>query len=123
MEPTYEDALNILNRAKERNLLTALLLQLRKDYHRINLTFPLAEAEVSQLTSAGIFQRLRENLYYLLMEHFDAYLNLMYTVDVPEREFKHIEPTDAVEVAGQVCYLVLRREWEKIELRTRYDQK
>jgi len=123
MEPTYEDALNILNNAKERNLLTALLLQLRKDYHRINLTFPLAEAEVSELTSAGIIQRLRENLYYLLMEHFDAYLNLMYTVDVPEREFEHIEPTDAVEVAGQVCYLVLRREWEKVELRTRYDQK
>lgn len=123
MEPTYEDALNILNNAKERNLLTALLFQLRKDYHRINLTFPLAEAEVSELTSAGIIQRLRENLYYLLMEHFDAYLNLMYTVDVPEREFEHIEPTDAVEVAGQVCYLVLRREWEKVELRTRYDQK
>jgi len=123
MEPTYEDALNILNNAKERNLLTALLFQLRKDYQRINLTFPLAEAEVSQFTSAGIIQRLRENLYYLLMERFDAYLNLMYTVDVPEREFEHIEPTDAVEVAGQVCYLVLRREWEKVELRTRYDQK
>ena len=53
------------------------------------------------------------------MERFDQYLNLMYAIDVPEREFKGINVTDAVEVATQVTFLLLRREWKKIEFRTR----
>ena len=53
------------------------------------------------------------------MERFDLYLNLMYAADVPEREFKGVQVTDAVDVATQVTFLLLKREWKKIEFRTR----
>ena len=54
------------------------------------------------------------------MEHFAEYLNLLYIVDVPEREFQYIEVTDAVEVADQVTFLILKREYQKVWYRNKY---
>jgi hypothetical protein len=45
----------------------------------------------------------------------------MYAVDVPEREFRTLQVTDAVEVAGQVVLVLLRREWQKVWSRATYD--
>ncbi len=123
MDPTHEDALNIINRAESNGLLKALLRQLRKDYDRANIPFPIPESDRLDIPPLEIVQSLQENLYYLLMEHFDAYLNLMYAADVSEREFEKIQPTDAVEVAGEVACVLLKRELKKVELRSRYDQK
>jgi hypothetical protein len=51
------------------------------------------------------------------MERFADYLNVLYVVDVPEQAFKQIELTDVVEVAREVCLLILEREWQKIQLK------
>jgi hypothetical protein len=123
MDPTHEDALDIIGRAESKGLLKPLLHQLRKDYDRANVSFPIPESGQSDIPPAQVVRSLHESLYYLLMERFDAYLNLMYAADVPEQEFKNIRPTDAVEVAGEVTYVLLKRELKKVELRSRYDQK
>ena len=122
MDPTQE-ALNILADAESKGFLNGLLQQLRKDYERANLPFPLRETDWSDILPPEIIPSLQENIYYLLMEQFDAYLNLMYAADVPEREFEKIHPTDAVEVAGEVVCILLKRELKKVELRSRYGQK
>lgn len=120
MDSTYEDALTLIKWAESKGFLQALLLQLQKDFERANIPFPLQGPEDGSIPHAEIPQRLRESIYYLLMEDFDGYLNLMYAADVREEEFRHIRPTDAVEVAGQVALLLLEREWLKIKLRSRY---
>jgi hypothetical protein len=122
MDPTNEDALAILTSAESKGFLQALLRQLQKDYERANIAFPLQGFADAPVPHAEILQRLRESLYYLLMEDFDGYLNLMYAADVREKDFRHIHPTDAVDVAGQVTQLLLEREWLKIRLRFRYDK-
>ena len=122
MDPT-EQALDIIARAESRGFLKALLLQLRKDYERANIPFPIEESGRIDILPSDMVQSLQENLYYLLMEQFDAYLNLMYAADVPEWDFKSIQPTDAVEVAAEVACILLKRELKKVELRSRYDQK
>lgn len=123
MDPTHEDALEIISRAESKGFLKALLRQLRKDYDRANVPFPIPGPDRSDIPPSEIVRSLQENLYYLLMEHFDAYLNLMYAADVSEREFENIQPKDAVEAAGEIACVLLKRELNKVELRSRYDQK
>jgi hypothetical protein len=93
------------------------MLQLQKDYGRAGLDFPISESQLLTGEVPIIFTNLKEDIYVLLMEHFDQYLNLMYAVDIPEREFQRVDPADAVEAAHQLSGLILKREWQKIQWR------
>ena len=119
MKPIFTDAYDLLEYARESGRLDLLYSQLKKDFERANVSFPSQIFEAAEPDSRELFQALRESLYVLLMENFDQYLNLMYAVDVPEREFKSVQGADAVEVATQVTFILLKREWKKIEYRTR----
>lgn len=119
MKSNFTDALELLDYARKSGRLPLLLSQLKKDYERANVPFPLYPLQTGDPNSGELLQSLRESLYVLLMERFDQYLNLMYAADVPEREFKAVRVTDAVEVASQVTFILLKREWKKIEFRSR----
>lgn len=110
----------ILEKAWKSGLLPGLLEQMQKDYNRAGSEFPIQDNHISDANLSKIYSGLKENLYLLLMERFDDYLNLMYAVDVPENAFRGIEPRDAVEAADQLSSLVLKREWQKIQLRQRF---
>lgn len=109
--------MQVLLRAQTSGLLSGLLLQLQKDYRRAGLDYPIPERQVQEEDLAGIFAALKEDVYLLLMEHFEHYLNLMYAMDIPEREFREIQATDTVEVAHEVSSVILKREWQKIQWR------
>lgn len=119
MDANFNDMYGLLEFARNSGKLNLLLSQLQKDYERANVSFPLQTTSAVELDSGEILQALRESLYVLLMEHFDQYLNLMYAADVPERVFKSVKGSDAVEVAAQVTNILLKREWKKIEFRSR----
>jgi len=112
--------LQVLHKARSSGLLHSLMLQLQKDYGRAGLDFPILEKYLRTEDVAEIFASLKEGVYLLLMEHFDQYLNLMYAVDLPEREFQGIDPGDAVEAADQLSGMILKREWQKIQWRRNY---
>lgn len=118
----FEDAEALLAYAGELGLRHALLAQVRKDFERASVPLPIAGATPeAEATDRQWVRGLQESLYRLLMENFDGYLNLMYAADVPEREFRGLQVTDAVDVAGQVVLLLLRREWQKVWIRATYD--
>ena len=119
METNFTNAPELLAHALESGRLPLLLSQLQKDYERANIAFPLKGTDPAGLGPGEILQGLQESLYVLLMERFDGYLNLMYAADVPERDFKSVRPTDVVEVAAQVAFLLLKREWQKVAYRSR----
>ena len=119
MKTNFSDAFDLLDYARKSGRLPLLLSQLKKDYERANVPFPLRQLKAGDPKTGEILQSLRESLYLLLMERFDQYLNLMYAADVPEREFRAVQLTDAVEVASQVTFILLKREWKKIEYRSR----
>lgn len=114
------EGLRVLHQARNSGLLHSLMLQLQKDYGRAGLDFPIPEKYLLSEDVPEIFSTLKEGIYMLLMEHFDQYLNLMYTVDLPERDFQGIDPGDAVEAADQISGLILKREWQKIRWRRGY---
>ena len=118
----FNTAEALLAYAGELGLRETLLAQVRKDFQRASVPFPrVGLAREGEATDQQWVRSLQESLYRLLMENFDGYLNLMYAADVPEREFRTLQVTDAVEVAGQVVLLLLRREWQKVWSRANYD--
>jgi hypothetical protein len=103
----------ILEEAVRRGLYKPLVAQLQKDFDRANVSVQFSY----KLPASELFSTLHEKIYQLLMERFADYLNVLYLVDVPEQAFKQIELTDVVEVAREVCLLILEREWQKIQLK------
>jgi hypothetical protein len=64
--------------------------------------------------------QLHEKIYRLIQYKFAEYLNLLYIIDVPENEIKQLDGSDIVELAGQVSFLILKREWQKVWFRNNY---
>ena len=114
--PQFENSLSLLQGASAKTLYKALVNQLSKDFARANIPGSFRE----EIPPEELLSALKEKLYVLLLENFADYLNLMYIIDVPERAFKDLELTDAVEVAEQLTFLVLRREWQKVWLKAHY---
>lgn len=109
-------AIQILEDAVRENRYKKLLLQLNKDFEMANVSMEALTA----LIPMEVVTRLREKIYRLVLEDFTAYLNLLYIIDVPEKAFKDLELTDAVEVADQVGCLILKRELQKVRLKDKY---
>jgi hypothetical protein len=90
--------------------------QLGKDFVLANIPFEIAQ----DIVPNDLKIILHEKIYFLIMEKFSDYLNLLYIVDVPEKAIREIAVTDVVEVAEQVSFLILQRELQKVWLKTRY---
>jgi len=112
----FLDSATILQQATGQRLYDALLLQLQKDFGLANCYIDLEKSTPPE----QLQKELHERVYILLMEKFTEYLNLLYVIDVPEKAFKNIKVTDAVEVAEQVAFLILKREFQKVSLKAKY---
>ncbi|MEX0273204.1 MAG: hypothetical protein AB3N16_02390 [Flavobacteriaceae bacterium] len=110
--------MNLLQEAQKENLLGPLVVQLQKDFTRANISIRLPDDW--ETNPDGLQQMVLEKVYVLLLEDFDGYLNLMYAIDVPERDFKKITPTDIVAVAGQMSDLIIARELQKVRFKKNY---
>ena len=48
------------------------------------------------------------------------YLNLLYIVDVSEKQVKALDGNDTLKLAEDVSFLILRREWQKVWYKSKY---
>lgn len=111
------DSLTLLRNAQDELLYNKLVAQLKKDFALANIDIDISAVHIECKTLKGV---LLEKIYYLILQKFTDYLNLLYIVDVPEKVFKEIKVTDALEVAEQVTFLILKRELQKVWLRAKY---
>ncbi len=116
MLPDFPDSTTLFQTAEKQRLYQKLITQLQKDFALANIDIDL----FSDIESNALKTLLHEKIYYLILEKFTEYLNLLYVIDVPEKAFKEIHMTDAVEVAEQVAFLVLKRELQKVWLKAKY---
>ncbi|RKN79445.1 hypothetical protein D7Z94_14140 [Ulvibacterium marinum] len=116
MVMNFPNSTELLQSAENQGLYTKLVSQLEKDFGLANIPVDFSlDVEPTDLQAT-----LHEKVYFLILEKFTDYLNLLYIVDVPERAFKEIQVTDAVEVAEQVSLLILKRELQKVWLKAKY---
>lgn len=112
--PSNIDAL--INQAEEEHLYFKLIEQTNKD-------FALANEPVDIPLDIFPFQfkdLVHEKVLKLIQNKFAEYLNLLYIIDVSESEIKKLDGSDLVQLAEQVTFLILKREWQKVWFRNKY---
>lgn len=106
----------LLAEASADNLYLQLVEQLNKDFNLANeaVDFP------KSTTPEELKIQLHEKIYRLIQYKFAEYLNLLYIIDVAEDEVKKLDGSDLVQLAEQISFLVLKREWQKVWFRNKY---
>ena len=106
----------LLVEATNENLYFKLIEQINKDFNLANESIDLAQ----DIKPEELKAELHEKIYRLIQYKFAEYLNLLYIVDVPEDQIKKLDGSDIAELAKQVAFLILKREWMKVWFRNKY---
>lgn len=106
----------LLSEAQKESLYVKLIEQINKDFTLANesLDYPVSTSPID------LKIKLHEKIYHLIQHKFAEYLNLLYIIDVSEEQIKKLDGSDIAELAEQVSFLVLKREWQKVWFRNRY---
>ncbi len=106
----------LLFEAESGNLYLKLIEQINKDFNLANegLDFPLS-TKPEELKI-----QLHEKIYRLIQYKYAEFLNLLYIIDVPEKDIKQLNGSDIVNLANEISFLILKREWQKVWFRNNY---
>lgn len=106
----------LLSEAQKEALYSKLIDQINKDFTFANesIDFP------ASISPIELKIKLHEKVYNLIQHKFAEYLNLLYIIDVSEDQVKKLDGSDLIELAEQVSFLILKREWQKVWFRNRY---
>ena len=107
---------DLIASAQKNSLYQKLIRQLNKDLLYANIDLDFHE----DILPTSLKLMLHETVYNLIQEKFTDYLNLLYIVDVPEQEVRNLDDNDAVKLAEDVSFLILKREWQKVWYRNNY---
>lgn len=106
---------NLLAEAENENLYIKLIEQLNKDFNLANEAIDIPE----HTSAESLKSILHEKVYRLIQNKFTEYLNLLYIIDVSESEIKKLDGSDISILSGQVAFLILKREWQKVWFRNK----
>lgn len=74
----------------------------------------------SEVLPTSLKLLLHDEVYRLIQHKFMDYLNLLYIVDVSEEKIKQLDGNDTIELAENVTFLILKREWQKVYYRKKF---
>ena len=106
----------LIEEANQLDLYKKLILQLNKDFLLANIDLDFHE----DILPSSLKLLLHEMVYKLIQEKFTEYLNLLYIIDVPEKQIKSLNGDDIQELSGAVSFLILKREWQKVWYRNNF---
>ena len=109
----FED---LIEEANQLDLYKKLVLQLNKDFLLANINLDFHE----DVLPSSLKFLLHETVYKLIQEKFTDYLNLLYIIDVPEKQVKALDGEDTLKLSEDVSFLILKREWQKVWFRNKY---
>ena len=110
---SFED---LIEEANQLDLYKKLVLQLNKDFLLANINLDFHE----DVLPSSLKFLLHETVYKLIQEKFTDYLNLLYIIDVPEKQVKALDGEDTLKLSEDVSFLILKREWQKVWFRNKY---
>lgn len=91
--------------------------QVQKDFESCGLEFQIANQEV--LPYEGLLASVKEQVDALIQRHSGAFQNLLYRVDIPERNFIQLQQTSN-DFLHDLSRLILEREFMKVVTRKMY---
>lgn len=111
-----ENSLELLKTVKTENMLLKLIEQLNKDFQLSGIS------KVFDINNSfeKVNEELIETLIHLLQFKYDDYLNLMYRIDISEKELATITNNTIVDTVNHITFLILKREFKKVWLKQNY---
>ena len=106
----------LLTEATKESLYFDLIAQINKDFNLANEAIDLLQS----ISPEELKLQLHDKIYRMIQYKFAEYLNLLYIIDVSEDEIKKMDGSDIVQLAEQVLFLILKREWQKVWFRNKY---
>ncbi|AEW86731.1 hypothetical protein B0A78_01865 [Flavobacterium columnare NBRC 100251 = ATCC 23463] len=106
----------ILSEAQKKELYHKLIEQLLKDFLLANEDLNIPHS----ISPIELKIQVHKKIHQLIHNKFNVYLNLLYIIDVNEDEIKKLDGFNSVELAEQVSYLILKREWQKVWYKNLY---
>lgn len=106
----------LIEEANTLELYKKLISQLNKDFLLSNIDLDFHE----EILPSSLKLILHETVYKLIQEKFTEYLNLLYIIDVSEKQVKSLSGEDTVKLAEEVSFLILKREWQKVWYKNKY---
>ncbi|WP_047418885.1 hypothetical protein [Cellulophaga sp. Hel_I_12] len=112
----FVDSKGLLQASVDEDLYKNLIAQITKDFGlaAIAIELPL------QVSPKNLKTILHQNIYRLMIDRFADYLNVLYIIDVSEKSVKEIQSIDPIEIADQVSFLILKREYQKVWFKKKY---
>ena len=110
-----QNATELLDLVKGENLYTHLIQQLNKDFLLTNLS---TKFELN-CTPANLKKSLHDVLLHLITNQYDDYLNLMYRIDIGEKELLKIKGEQIATIIEQITFVILKREYQKVWFKNR----
>ena len=107
---------SLIEEANQLDLYRKLILQLNKDFLLANIDLDFHE----EVLPSSLKLILHDTVYKLIEEKFTEYLNLLYIIDVPEKQVKALDGDDVFKLSEEVSFLILKREWQKVWFKKHY---
>lgn len=111
-----ETGIELLQKIKGENLYLNLIQQLNKDFQLSNIDISFSE----QIEPKDLQHRFNSFLLDLMQNNYDNYLNLVYRIDVSEKELLQIKSENLSQIVEQVGFIILKRECQKVWLKQNF---
>jgi hypothetical protein len=110
MLPEHRNIKQLINQIEKEDLLKNLILQINKDAQLVGIDFNLDECS----SPKNIVLELKNLLYNLIKNSFSDYINLLYRIDVSEKQIAEFQYFELEIVVEKSVDLILRKEWQKV---------
>ncbi len=105
-----QNGLQLVTEIQQKELLVDLILQLNKDFKLVGLDFYISKDSLPGV----VVNYLETYLLELIKKDFNSYINLLYRIDIPEKQVKEINDVDIEIISRKIAILILRKEWQKV---------
>lgn len=110
------DSVVLVQQISDANHYKQVLKQVQKDFEMCGLTIVLDEFVLQD----DFIKIVHQEIIKLLKHNFDAYLQLLYRVDLPENTM-NFNIQDVDRIAQKATFYILQREWQKVKLRASFE--
>lgn len=116
MLPSYQNSIDLLTNVANQKLYKQLIVQLNKDFSltRIDLDFS------ANNTPSELKEKLQKSVKELILHDFNSYTNLLYRIDVSEKDTKIVDSTNIDAYIENITFLILKRVWRKVWFKNQF---
>nr|WP_299031151.1 hypothetical protein [uncultured Tenacibaculum sp.] len=110
MLPSYINSIDLLTNVVNQKLYKQLVIQLNKDFSLTGIDLTFSENN----TPLELKKELQKSIKELVLHDFSSYTNLLYRIDVSEKDSQITESNDIDRYIENITFLILKRIWKKV---------